>query len=61
LVSEGWAPHYQIFDLHVQTPIHNTMHNLCQITAGKAQVDMKPAFHLSVSYPRDADESAPTP
>lgn len=60
-MSDSWAPHYQIFDLRVQTPIHNTMHGLCHIIAGRHQINIKPAFHLSVSYPRDADESAPTP
>ena len=42
------VPAYEIFDLLVQWPIHNTLHQLCRVMAGTMPLRIRPAFHLSV-------------
>ena len=46
--AEVSVPTYEIFDLVVHRPIHNTLHQLCREMAGRMPLRIRPAFHLSV-------------
>ena len=46
--AEVSVPTYEIFDLVVHRPIHNTLHQLCREMAGTIPLRIRPAFHLSV-------------